>query len=327
MAAYLLRRLGTSALLILALLTAVFFVVRAAPGDPVDRFLDPDLGAAQRGELRHALGLDRPLGEQYLRWLQRVVTAGDFGQSLRQHRPVAEVLGEALPPTILLTLTSYLVHLSLAVALGVFLARRRGRWEERLLTVGGLAVYSLPAFWVGQMLILVFCRLLGWLPASGLASPDAALLPWPERWLDTARHLALPVLLLGVTSALGTARYVRNSLLEALAQDYVLMARAKGLPESAVVGRHALRNALLPVVTLAGLSLPLLLGGAVVTEVVFAWPGLGRVTVDAIYARDYPVIMATTALSALLVVAGNLAADLVYGLVDPRVRLRGERAA
>lgn len=323
---YLLRRLVAAAALVLALLTVVFCVVRAAPGDPLDRFADPELGAPERAQMRHALGLDRPLTAQYLGWLGGVVR-GDFGRSLRQHRPVREILAEAVPATLLLTLTSYLVHLAVAVGLGIMMARHRGRPWERAVSVVGLALYAMPVFWLGQMLVLVFCRLLGWLPAGGMLSSDAALWPWPARALDLARHLVLPVALLGAASAMGTARYLRNGLAEVLEQDYVLAARARGLPERLVMGRHVLRNGLLPVVTLAGLSVPFLLGGAVVTEVVFAWPGMGRVTVEAIFARDYPVIMATSALAAVLVVLGNLLADVAYGLVDPRVRLgdRGTR--
>jgi peptide/nickel transport system permease protein len=327
MVLYLLRRLSASLLLILALLSAVFFLVRLVPGDPIDRFTGADIGAEERALIRHSYGLDRPLLVQYRDWIGGVLVSGDWGQSLRQHRPVAAVIGEAIGPTLLLTLTAYVVHLLIAVAAGVLMARHRGRRGERIATVGGLALYSVPAFWLGQMLILVFCLRLGWLPASGMTSPDAAFLPWPARLWDLVRHLLLPVCLLGVASAMGTARYLRNSLAEVLAQDYILAARAHGLPERVVQWKHALRNALLPVVTLAGLSLPFLLGGAVMTEVVFAWPGMGRVTVEAIFARDYPVVMGTTALAAVLVVAGNLIADLLYGVVDPRVRLRGEGTA
>lgn len=322
---YLCRRLAASTLLVLAMLTALFFIVRLAPGDPLDRWADADLDAAGREAWRRSLGLDRPLWAQYSHWLTGVVTRGDFGRSLRQHRPVAEILGEAIPPTLLLTLSAYLTHLAVAIVAGVWMARRRGRLGERAATVAGLALYSMPAFWLGQMLILAFCRGLGWFPAGGIAAPDAAFLPPAQRLLDLLHHLALPVLVLGVFSAAGTARYLRNNLAEVLSQDYILAARARGLPERLVQWRHALRNGLLPVVTLAGLSLPFLLGGAVATEVVFAWPGMGRVTVEAIFARDYPVIMGTTALAAILAVAGNLLADLAYGAVDPRIRLTGER--
>ncbi len=323
MTVYVLRRLAGAALLVLALLTAVFFVVRLAPGDPAELHLDPDMGDAQRAQVRARLGLDEPLPVQYLRWLDGVLLHGDLGRSLQYHRPVTGLLGEAIPNTLLLTVSAYAVHLALAIWSGVWMARRRGTSSERAATVGALALYSLPAFWLGLMLILIFSRALGWLPAGGLHAPDAALMTWQARAWDTVRHLVLPVTVLGVASAAGTARYLRSSLVDVLASDFILAARARGLSERAVVWRHAVRNALLPAVTLVGLNLPFLLGGAVVTETVFAWPGMGRLAVDAIYARDYPVIMGATAVSAVMVVLGNLLADLAYSWVDPRIRLGG----
>ncbi len=324
---YLLRRLAVAALLVPALLSAVFFLVHLAPGDPVELHLDPDVGDAQRAQIRARLGLDDPLGERYLRWLGDALLRGDLGRSLQYHRPVADMLAEAVPNTLLLTVTAYAVHLFLAVRMGVWMARRRGSRVERGATAAALTLYSLPAFWLGLMLILVFSRGLGWLPAGGMAAPDAELMSPPARLWDTLRHLVLPVLVLGVASAAGTARYLRSAMIDALAQDYVLAARARGLPERVVVWRHAARNALLPAVTLVGLNLPFLLGGAVVTETVFAWPGMGRLAVSAIFARDYPVIMGATALSAVMVVLGNLLADLAYGRIDPRIRLGGEKTS
>lgn len=327
MAHYLVKRILSSLVLVGALLTAVFFLIRVAPGDPIDRYADPELDEAGRQQIRQRLGLDRPLANQYLRWLESVVLHGDFGNSLRQNRPVSVIIGEAIPNTILLTGTSYLLHLLTAVLGGVWLARHRGSWPERVATVGGLTIYSLPGFWLGLMLILLFSRWLGWFPAGGMMSPDAEFMPAHLRLLDRLHHLVLPVLLLGFGSAMGTARYLRNSLAEVLGQDYILTARAKGLPEKVVLLKHALPNGLLPVITLVGLNIPFLLGGAVVTEVIFAWPGMGRVTIDAIWARDYPVIMGTTTLAGILVVLGNLIADLLYGLADPRVRLTGRKPA
>lgn len=323
MIAHLLRRLAAAALLVPVLLTAVFFTVHLAPGDPVDLSNDQDMGGLQREQIRTRLGLDAPLGVRYGRWIGDALLHGDLGRSLKYHRPVREMLAEAVPNTLLLTVGAYAVHLLLAVNLGVWMARRRGTRRERAVTVGALVLYSLPAFWLGLMLILVFARWLGWLPAGGMAAPDADLMSWPARLWDTLRHLVLPVIVLGVASAAGTARYLRGSVIEALESDYVLAARARGLPERRVVWGHAVRNALLPAVTLVGLNLPFLLGGAVVTETVFAWPGMGRLAVDAIFARDYPVIMGATALSAVMVVLGNLLADLAYARVDPRIRLRG----
>jgi peptide/nickel transport system permease protein len=327
MALYLLKRVLSSLLLIWALLTVVFFLIRAAPGDPLNRITDHELDTEGRELIRQRLGLDQPLPSQYLGWLEGVILRADFGLSLRQHRPVSAIISQAIPNTLLLTGTAFLVHLLTAITTGVLMARYRGRPWERVATVGGLTIYSLPSFWLGLMLILLFGRFLGWFPAGGMMSPDAAFLPWHLRLVDRLHHLVLPVVVLGLGSAMGTARYLRNSLAEVLGQDYILAARAKGLPERTVLLKHALRNGLLPVITLVGLSFPFLLGGAVVAEVIFAWPGMGRVTIDAIWARDYPVIMGTTTLAAVMVVLGNLLADLLYGLVDPRVRLTGRYRA
>jgi len=326
MASYLFRRLVASLLLLLALLPLVFFLIHAAPGDPIDRYTSNELDSVQREMLRHNLGLDQPLPVQYGRWLKGVVCSFDFGLSLQQHRPVAAILLEAIPNTLLLTVSAYLIHLLTAVVGGIFMARSRGRPLERLVNIGGLTLYSLPGFWFGLMMILLFSRQLGWLPMEGISAPDADFLPWPEQLWDRLRHLVMPACVLGLGSAMSTARYVRNSMLEVLSQDYILTARAKGLPERVVLGKHALRNGLLPVITLIGLSLPFLLGGAVVTEYIFAWPGMGRVTIEAIQIRDYPVILGTTTLSAVLVVLGSFLADLTYAFADPRVRLTGRRS-
>ena len=325
MVSYLLKRLLLTCLLLLALLSTVFFVLHAVPGNPVDFIADPDLDAAERELIRHRLGLDRPLLTQYLDWVGGVVLRGDLGTSLRQQRPVAAIVAEALPNTLLLTLPAFLLQLLLAISAGMVMAWHHGRPLARVTNVLGLVFYSLPSFWLGLMLIMVFCRQLGWLPAGGMHSADAEFFSAGHRLLDLLWHLILPVSLVALGSAAGTARYVRNSLLEVLGQDYILAARARGIPERLVLWRHALRNALLPVITLVGLSLPFLLGGTVVTEVVFAWPGMGRVTIEAIWGRDYPVIMATTFLSAVMVVCGSLLADLLYRWADPRVRLTGDQ--
>ncbi len=291
------RRVAASLLLILLVLSAVFWTVRLAPGDPLDQVMQEGLTDA----------------------------TGDWGLSLRQQRPVSRIIGEALPATLLLTVTAYALHLLLAVGAALVMATRRGRAADHLLQSVGLAFYSLPGFWLGLMLILLFSRLLGWLPTGGLQSLDAAFLSPAARAGDLARHLALPAATLALGSFMGTARYVRAALDETLQQDHILTARARGVPERRILLNHALRGALLPLLTLFGLHLPFLLGGAVVVETVFAWPGLGRVAVDAIWARDYPVIMATTALSAVLVVTGSLLADAMYQAADPRVRLAPER--
>jgi peptide/nickel transport system permease protein len=320
---WLARRLASSLLMIVLLMTMVFAVVRLAPGDPLEAGLSETVEARDRQLLRERLGLDEPLAGQYVRWVSGSLR-GDWGTSLRQQRPVADIVREAAGPTLLLALSAWLLHLCLAVPAAVLMAARRGTALDHLVGGAGLFLLSVPGFWLGLMLILLFARQLGWLPAGGMHAADAALLPAGARLLDLLRHLALPVLTLALGSFMATARYVRAALDEALGQDFILAARARGIGERRLLWRHALPHALLPLVTLAGLHLPQLLGGAVVVEVVFGWPGLGRVAVEAIGARDYPVVMAVTLLSAVLVTAGSLLADLGYRRADPRVRGPGQ---
>jgi peptide/nickel transport system permease protein len=323
---WLARRLLWSLLMIVLLMTMVFAVVRLAPGDPLDASAAESVDARERQLLRERLGLDEPLAGQYARWISGC-WRGDWGLSLRQQRPVAAIVGEAVGPTLLLTITAYVLQLTLAVLAAVTMTAYRGRAVDHLVGGAGLVLLSLPGFWLGLMLLMLFARQLGWLPVGGLMSPDAALLPAGARLLDLLRHLVLPVATLALGSYMGTARYVRAALDEAMGQDFILAARSRGVSERRLLWRHALPHALLPLTTLAGLHLPQLLGGAVVVEVVFGWPGLGRVAVEAIGTRDYPVIMATTLLSAVLVTAGSLLADAGYRRADPRVRLTGPGAS
>lgn len=321
---WLARRLLSSLLMIVLLVTAVFAVVRLAPGDPLEAGGPDTVEARDRELLRERLGLDQPLATQYLRWLSGSLR-GDWGTSLRQQRPVADVVGEAIGPTLLLSVSAWLLHLALAVPAAVLMSARRGTAVDHAVGGAGLVLLSVPGFWLGLMLMLLFARQLGWFPAGGMHGADAAFLPTGARLLDLLRHLALPVLTLALGSFMATARYLRAALDEALGQDFILAARARGIAEGRLLWRHALPHGLLPLVTLAGLQLPQLLGGAVAVEVVFGWPGLGRVAVDAIAARDYPVVMAVTLMSAVLVTAGSLLADLGYRRADPRVRLAGWR--
>ena len=317
---YLLRRSGQALLLVVGLVTVVFFLVRLMPGDPADLLVDPELDQAGRDLVRQRLGLEGSLLEQYAAWLSGV-GRGDFGTSLRQQRPVSAILREAVPSTLLLTVSALVVELVAGVIIGTLVAQRPRRRRTRLLNTGGLVLYSLPSFWLGLVAILVFSRTLGWLPAGGMASPDAAFLTPGARLLDLLRHLVLPVLVLGLGNVAVTARHVRTSVARVLGSDWILAARARGLGPRRVLWNHALRGALLPVFTLLGLSLPGLLAGAVAVETVFAWPGMGRVAVQALLTRDYPVIMAVTTVAAIMVVLGSLVADLLCRWADPRLRL------
>lgn len=319
-----LQRLLRTVLMVTGLLTVVFFLVHLMPGDPVGLISEQHLGGEGRDLVRQRLGLDRPLLDQYGDWLAGVAR-GDLGISLRQQRPVRDVIIDALPRTLLLTASAFLLELLVGVLVGVLVAQHPHRRRTRALETGGLVLYSLPSFWLGLVAILVVSRNLGWLPAGGMQSPDAAWLSPMERTLDQWRHLALPVLVLGLGNVAVSARFTRASLSRILASDWVLAARARGVPERRLVWRHALRVASLPVITWVGYSLPRLVGGAVAVEEVFAWPGLGRVAVQALLARDYPVIMAVTAMVAVVVAIGSQLADVLARWADPRLRVDGDR--
>lgn len=309
--------------LLLGLVTLTFLLLHLAPGDPTTAYFNPNIPPDVVDAMRRNLGLDQPLHLQYLYWLESFAT-GEFGYSFSQHRPVAAALGDALPNTLLLGGVSLLLIFALGCAAGVVQAVRQYSLLDSSLTVATLFIYSMPGFWLALMLILLVSA--PWmpealrLPISGMTSiGHAAMGPW-EQFVDLARHLVLPSVALGLASAAGVARYTRGSMLDVVGQDYIRTARAKGLSRSRVILRHALRNALLPVISLLGLYLPLLFGGSVVIEVVFSWPGMGRLLYNGILARDYPLVMAATFLFGALVVAGNLVADMLYAAVDPRVR-------
>ena len=322
---FIIRRLIYAALLVAGLLTVVFFLVRVMPGDPVLPIDEQQLGTTGRDLVRERLGLSGTLGEQYQRWISGVVR-GDLGVSLRQQRPVLDIIMEAVPNTLLLTVTAFLIELLVGISAGVATARRPNRRRNRALGVIGLVLYSLPGFWLGLVGITFFARDLGWLPAGGMHAPNAEWLSPPARLLDVLHHLVLPALILGLGNFAVSARFIRTSMARVLASDWVLAARARGIPERRLVWRHVLRAALLPVITWMGYSLPALVGGAVAIEEIFAWPGLGRVAIQALLARDYPVIIAVTAFVAVLVALGSLFADLAARWADPRLRLdaRGE---
>ncbi len=319
---YVIKRLIQAVPLLLGVATVTFLIVHLAPGDPMDMFFDHrNLGNTDPEVIeliRQKYGLDQPLHVQYVKWLGNLLQ-GDLGESFTHRRPVSALLAEAIPYTLQLTVLALLLDALVGIALGIFSAVKQYSVLDKTVTIGSLIIYSLPGFWLALMLVLVFSVNLGWFPTSQTRSLDYEFLSWFEKLADLAWHLVLPVFVLGIASAAGTARYMRSRLLEVLNEEYVLAARARGLKERAVILKHALRNALIPIITIYGLSLPFLLGGAVIIETIFAWPGMGRLAVLAIQARDYPVILATTMIAAVLTVIGNLVADVAYALVDPRV--------
>jgi peptide/nickel transport system permease protein len=321
-AAWLARRLAASIGIVIAVVTLTFVVVHLAPGSPCrgdsDRPVDP--GVTERCEERYCLTC--PLPVQYARYVA-AVARGDLGDSFRERRPVRAVLGDRIPATLLLVGAALAIDFLLGAALGVYQAIRRNRWADVVLSQTTLFLHSVPTFWLALGAVLVLAVWLGVFPTSGIRDPTLGpSTPWLVRAVDVLWHLALPATTLGLVAAAGTARYQRAALLDVLSQDYVRTARAKGLAERRVVLHHALRNALLPLITLLGLSLPFLLTGAVLIEYVFSWPGMGRLTAQAVAARDYPVVIAATMLAGIMVAVGNLVADLLYAVADPRIRLR-----
>jgi len=298
-------RVGSALIVIFGVCTLVFLLLHLVPGDPVDAMLGESARPADRVALRASLGLDQPLLEQYTRYLVGLARL-DLGQSFQDQRPVSAVLAERLPATLQLAAAALLLALVLAIPLGVLAAKHRGGPIDGAAMGFSMLGISLPNFWLGPLLILVFSLWLGWTPVSGN---------------DGAVSLVLPAITLGTGLAAVLARMVRASVLEVLGEDYIRTARAKGLSEAAVLRRHALRNAWLPVLTLVGLQLGGVLGGAVITETVFAWPGVGSLLVESIQSRDYPVVQGCVLLISVLYVLVNALTDLAYVRVDPRIRL------
>lgn len=320
MTRYLLRRLGASLLLLLLVVSLTFFVLRLAPGDPSAQIENPRIPREHQERMAALYGLDRPLLEQYLTWLRGVVLDGDWGLSFSHRRPVSAVLLERLPATLALTVTALLIQFAVGLTLGVAAARRPGSWRDNLIRFLAVLFYSLPLFWLCLLAVEVVAEALPFLPSGHMRSVDADQMGSLARLGDLALHLVLPALTLGLATAGAILRFTRNSLLDVLSQDYIRTARAKGLSERRVVWLHALKNAAVPLVQIFGLSLPFLLSGSLVVEVIFSWPGMGRLTYEAVKAYDFPLVLAGTALAGTLVVVGNLVADLLHAAIDPRVR-------
>jgi len=318
---FLLRRAVKAIVVVLAIVVTNFLLIHAAPGDPAS-VIAGQSGAADEqflAQLRRQFGLDRPLYEQLWIYLTSVMTL-DLGFSHRQQQPVATLILDRLPATLLLTGVAFAVAVSAGVTLGALAARRVGRWADSVITVIALAFYATPLFWVGLMLVLLFSVTLEWLPSFGMSTvgADYAGLAYA---LDVARHLVLPALTLGLFYLAVYARLTRATMLEVADQDFVKTARAKGVPEGRVLRAHVLRNALLPVITFAGIQAGQLVGGSILVETVFAWPGIGRLAFEALLARDYPVLLGVFFVTSVMVVLFNLLTDLLYAVVDPRVEV------
>ncbi|NNG19545.1 ABC transporter permease [Naumannella sp. ID2617S] len=314
---FVVKRLAVSVVTLLLISVLVFLMIRTAPGDPVEMYFDPMQftgpdRAEQVAAARSRLGLDKPLPVQYAVWLGDALT-GNLGRSLADGRAVATVLGERLQNSLALIIPALLISLLIGLLSGVWSALRRNRPTDYVVSFLALVAICVPPFFVGLIGIYVFGLQLQWLPTAGMNAPDPTV-------LEGLRHLLLPALILGTQGAAIYQRYTRSSMLDVLGQDFITTARSKGLSNARITWRHAVHNALIPIITVVALQLPTMFGGAVIVEQIFAWPGLGRLAVDSIQGRDYPMLMGFVMFIAILVVLANLLADVLYAVVDPRIR-------
>lgn len=322
MAAYLLKRIAMLVPLLLGITLITFTVIHLAPGEPVEMqtAMSPKITSQTRQKLREYYGLDKPLHVQYGLWLGRIVRL-DFGRSFApDNRPVIDKIKERIPVTLSLNVIALVIEFGLALPIGILAAVRRNTLLDKGLTVFVFLGFAMPTFWLALLLMYFFGVKLDWLPISGLHSLGSDKLSTGAYLLDLAKHLVLPISVASFGSLAGLSRYMRSTMLEVIGQDYITTARAKGLPERTVILKHALRNALLPIITLLGFSLPGLIGGSVIFETIFAIPGMGQLFFMGVMARDYPLVMGILVIGAGLTLIGNLLADLCYALADPRIR-------
>ena len=306
-------------LVVLGVVTLTFGLLHVAPGDPVALLLGPTAAEGDHAAATRSLGLDQSLAEQYIRWISRAVR-GDFGASIATGRPVTRMLAEAWPATVILVGLSIALSYLFGVGLAAAQAATRRPFLDRALSSVAVLLAAVPGYWLAFLLVMVFSYSLGWFPAFGAAGIDAEFLSPGNRFVDRLAHLALPLATLTLIGIGTVARYARGSLLSVRDEPFLLTARAKGITSARLMIRHHLRNGLVPVVALLGLSLPALFSGAVFVEGVFAWPGVGQLLIQGVQARDYPVVMAAATISAILVVIGSVAAELLLHRVDPRTK-------
>ena len=323
MLSYIIRRLTHIIPILLGITIISFTVIHLAPGKPTDLMvqLNPKVDFEAREKLNQIYGLDKPLHIQYISWLKKLARF-DFGRSFIDNRPVIEKILERLPITILINVLAMTIIFLFSIPIGIKSAVKRGSIFDKTTTVFVFLGFAAPSFWLGLLLMFFFGVRLGILPVSGIVSLDFENYAFLDKVVDVLRHLILPVTVATVGGLAGVSRYMRQSMLNVISQDYIRTARAKGLSERAVIYKHALRNALLPIITILGLSIPGLISGSVILETIFSIPGIGRLMVESVFARDYNVIMAGLVISALLTLLGNLMADIAYVYADPRIRYK-----
>ena len=318
MGQYLLRRIAITIPVLIGITIATYVIVNLAPGDPVTALISPEaaasLGPDWVAEQRELLGLNKPLPVRYAIWMRELVR-GNLGYSTQDRQPVGHKIWLRVGPTLRLMGSALLLSLLISLPVGILSALKQYSLLDYIVTVLGFAAVAIPSFFLGLAGIFIFSIKLGWLPTANMNTVGKSVTV-----LDTIRHLILPATVLGLAEAAPLIRYIRSSMLEVVRHEYVTVARSKGLPERVVIYRHALRNALIPVVTVVALRLPILLGGTIIVETIFAWPGMGQLAITAVQARDYPVIMAINLIAATMILTSNLTADILYAVIDPRIR-------
>ncbi len=318
MGKYILRRVIQSIPVLVGITLLTFLIMQLAPGNPMQTMIDPRISIEEIERAEENLGFNKPLIVQYFSWLKEIVT-GNLGYSVKTGQPVAEMIGERLPATLLLTITAFILSFVVGVPLGVYSATHKYTKLDYGLTIFAFVGISIPSFFFGLGLIFLLSLKAGMLPTSGLVTIGMGYTGW-ALFIDKLRHLIMPAIILALPNLATVMRFTRSSMIDVLNQDYIRTARAKGLTEKVVRYKHALRNALIPVVTIFGLSIPFLFGGAYITETIFNWPGMGSLGIAAITSREYPIVMGLNLFTSALVLLGNLLADIMYAFVDPRIR-------
>lgn len=320
---YFIKRIISSIPILIGITIITFFVMHITPGKPTDSITDMNMKVTVEAKerLQHLYGLDKPVYIQYYDWLKRLIVF-DFGNSFKDSRSAREKILERLPATILLNFLSLFFICLISIPLGIYCAIKKDSFYDKSITILLFISYSVPSFWLALMFMILFGVQLGWLPISGLISFDFDTMNIFEKIFDITKHLILPVSVSVIVSLASLSRYTRSGMLEVLKQDYIKTAYAKGLTDKQVIFRHALKNTLLPMITIIGLSIPGLIGGSFIFETIFSYPGIGRLGYEAVMARDYPVVMGIATITAVLTLLGNIIADILYTYVDPRIKYK-----
>ena len=321
---YILNRLLSAIPLIFGITFLSFLMMHLAPGDPTLMYLDPNVSAQDLDQVKKNLGLDRPLLMQYFYWLKEL-SQGNLGYSFVTGKPVVEAILERLPATLILSIASLVLILLITFPLGIICGYKKDTWVDDSITIFSFLGLSIPTFWLGLIFILIFSLQLNIFPTSGFLDPLLSDASFFKKASNIAYHMVLPLGTIIIGGIAGLIRYNRFSMIKILAQDYITSARARGLKESRILFKHALKNAMLPIITILGLDLPSLISGSFIIEYIFSWPGMGQLGVQAVFQRDYPILMATILFSSILIIIGNLLADIGYAYVDPRISKHGSK--